>query len=34
MRAAYVSPQQATATHAEDMTLRATIDPTGAEKRR
>ncbi|GAA0333492.1 hypothetical protein GCM10010151_24050 [Actinoallomurus spadix] len=34
MRPAYVSPQQAVATYAEDTTLRAFTDATGAERRR
>ncbi|GAA4606196.1 hypothetical protein GCM10023195_22080 [Actinoallomurus liliacearum] len=34
MRPAYVSTQQAIATYAKDTTPRATIDPTGAERRR
>jgi hypothetical protein len=34
MRTGLMSPQQAIATYAEDMTLRATIETTGAERRR
>lgn len=34
MRPAFMSPQQAIATYAEDMTLRATLPTTGPERRR